>query len=135
MRAAWLAMILALAPIAASAQEARELSLPRLCAEGPPRSVRFASAPAAAADITCRANMQGDLQSCAVIRAAPDTEGVRYIALQQLCFEPRRDPATLTPGADGALRAEISLSFSIECSRAGGMQMCNTGPAREGETP
>jgi hypothetical protein len=123
---ATLLMLAALAFIAveAWAQGAGPVGLEQFCAEGPDRRTRLESVAAAEAAVSCAAAADGRLTQCAVTEAAPDNATVRYFALQQLCFNPRRDPESLIVTDAGERVAQMNFRFGVECGRNRGAQLC-----------
>jgi hypothetical protein len=119
-------MLAALGLIAmeAWAQGAGPVGLEQFCAEGLNRRTRLESVAAAEAAVSCAAAPDGRLTQCAVTEAAPDNATVRYFALQQLCFNPRRDPESLIVTDAGERVAQMNFRFGVECGRNRGAQLC-----------
>jgi hypothetical protein len=107
------------------AQAGGAVELEQFCAEGLGRRTRLESVAAAEAAVACTASADGRLMHCAVSDAAPDTDTVRYFALHQLCFNPRRDPASLVVTETGERLAQMNFRFGVECGRDRGAQVCN----------
>jgi len=122
--------VTALAPVSlgyahAQAVELTLVEMSQACARGPGRAVRLESVENASALAMCQVSRTGSMEACTISEAAPDTDGVHYFALQQLCFV-----SAASPGDGAAPLVRYRLDFNVVCTRERNGQVCSVSGAR-----